>query len=162
MIQLPATQDRKQGGGSKHNETSGKEENLVLKDEASGDAGFADIKKKPKLVHSWEHSLNLFKPTCGGTAEERDSKSWFDFNGEKKVTDMKDGWWGHGAEVLRFVRGFPIPVFTPMGPAGAWRLLGAAGGITVERATSGGRWHQCPPQSEVVDKTDSFLSAVIQ
>lgn len=124
--------------------------------------GLLILKKKPKLVHSWEHSLNLFKPTCGGTAEERDSKSWFDFNGEKKVTDMKDGWWGHGAEVLRFVRGFPIPVFTPMGPAGAWRLLGAAGGITVERATSGGRWHQCPPQSEVVDKTDSFLSAVIQ
>lgn len=53
--------------------------------------------------------------------------SWFDFTGEKKMTDMRDGWWEHGAEVLQFVHGFPIPVFILMGPAGTWRLLGAAG-----------------------------------
>lgn len=48
------------------------------------------------------------------------------------MTDMRDGWWEHGADVLQFVQGFPIPVFIP------WVQLGAAGGITVERATSRG------------------------
>lgn len=46
-MRFPATQGISQGGGSKRNETLGKEQNLILKDEAPGDAGFSDIKHLP-------------------------------------------------------------------------------------------------------------------
>lgn len=45
------------------------------------------------------------------------------------------GAWGRRTAVCP---GFPHPCVHTVGPAGAWRLLGAAGGITVERATSRG------------------------
>lgn len=80
-MQLPATQDGKQGGGSKCNETSGKEENLILKNEAPGDAAFSG----KMLVQSWERSLKLFSPACWGTAGNRRQSLVWSSLGRKKM-----------------------------------------------------------------------------
>lgn len=111
-MQLPATQDGKQGGGSKCNETSGKEENLILKNEAPGDAAFSG----KMLVQSWERSLKLFSPACWGTAEGTKAKSRLEFTGEEK--DVRNRTQGHGVGCWGFIQGSPSLCSRPWAPAG--------------------------------------------
>lgn len=152
-MQLPATQDGKQGGGSKCNETSGKEENLILKNEAPGDAAFSG----KTLVQSWERSLKLFSPACWGAAEgtKAKSKSGVHWGGKRREGHKA----GARGRVLGFHPGFPIPVFVPVGSSQQPRV---AGGDSTEKAASRGRWPRHPCHSAVIDKNNSFPSAAIK
>lgn len=128
-MQLPATQDGKQGGGSKCNETSGKEENLILKNEAPGDAAFSG----KTLIRSWERSLKLFSPSCWGAAEGMKAKSKSGVHWGGKTREGQKA--GARGGVLGFHPGFPIPVFISMGSSRHPRV---AGGDSTEKAAPGG------------------------
>lgn len=128
-MQLPATQDGKQGGGSKCNETSGKEENLILKNEAPGDAAFSG----KTLIRSWERSLKLFSPSCWGAAEGTKAKSKSGVHWGGKTREGQKA--GARGGVLGFHPGFPIPVFISMGSSRHPRV---AGGDSTEKAAPGG------------------------
>lgn len=128
-MQLPATQDGKQGGGSKCNETSGKEENLILKNEAPGDAAFSG----KTLIRSWERSLKLFSPSCWGAAEGTKAKSKSGVHWGGKTREGQKA--GARGGVQGFHPGFPIPVFISMGSSRHPRV---AGGDSTEKAAPGG------------------------